>query len=98
MTKQQKILEYLQSGRSLTPRDAVQLFQCYCLSQTVTALKKKGHNIIAVLEHGNGAQWAKYSMMYSHGFNKSFAREKMEPKPIGDMFPHLKQNPAEMMP
>lgn len=99
MTKQQKILEALKTGQSLTLRDSVGICELYALSQTITALKKKGHKIITVMETSpNGAQYARYSMMYSHGFNRSNSSEKKPPTPLPDMFPEVKRNPADFLP
>lgn len=40
-----QILQYLKSGKSLTPVDALRLFGCFRLSARIYDLKKDGHNI-----------------------------------------------------
>lgn len=77
-TKQQRVLDYLKSGQSLTPREAIALFNCYRLAAVVFKLKELGHNIVAVTEHNSTSHWAKYSLPYSHGFNRSALRRTPE--------------------
>jgi len=57
------ILQYLQAGGSLTPMDALRLFNCWALSSRTADLRKKGYNIISKLETGeNGKTYARYSI------------------------------------
>ena len=82
MTKQQKVLEHLKSGHSLTPRDAIRLFNCYRLAAVIHKLKELGHNVVTVIEHNATSHWAKYSLPYEHGFNRSSSKPKAEPVKI----------------
>ena len=45
MSQNQKILDYLLSGKSLTPISALNKFGCFRLSARINDLRKKGHNI-----------------------------------------------------
>mgnify|MGYP003395135310 CR=1 FL=1 len=57
------ILQYLQAGGTLTPMDALRLFNCWALSSRCSDLRKKGYNIISKLETGeNNKTYARYSM------------------------------------
>ncbi len=57
------ILQYLQAGGTLTPMDALRLFNCWALSSRTADLRKKGYNIISKLETGeNNKTYARYSM------------------------------------
>ena len=99
-TKQQKILNHLLSGKSITPKDAIDLYKVYRLAAVVCVLKKQGYNIITHAEHYGETRWAKYSLMYEHKYgNTTYGhRPKMDvPKPIRELF-EFKHNPAETMP
>jgi len=45
MSQEDKILSYLQSGKSLTSWEAIQLFRCTRLSGRIFDLRQKGYNI-----------------------------------------------------
>ena len=45
MTQNQQILNYLKTGKSLSPIDALNKFGCFRLSGRIYDLKKEGHNI-----------------------------------------------------
>jgi hypothetical protein len=45
MTQLKSIREYLDTGRSLTPLDALAKFSCFALSQRIGELERKGYPI-----------------------------------------------------
>ena len=45
MTQTQRILIYLQSGKQLTPIDALKKFGCFRLAARIADLRKDGHTI-----------------------------------------------------
>jgi len=49
MTQEQKILNHLQSGRTINPREAINLFNCYRLAARIFDLHKQGYNITSHL-------------------------------------------------
>lgn len=58
-----RILRYLQSGGTLTPLEALRLFDCLSLSQRCGELKRQGWPIISELvKVGSGKKVARYSM------------------------------------
>ena len=62
MSQNQKILDYLLSGKSLTPISALNKFNCFRLSARINDLRKKGHNINTENISKQGKNFAKYSM------------------------------------
>ena len=63
MTQRNDILAYLQSGRSLTPRDAYNYFGCLRLAARIHDLKAEGYDIEArTLDIGKGKHVASYSL------------------------------------
>jgi hypothetical protein len=62
MTQSLQILNYLQSGGSLTPLESLSLFGCMALSQRIGELKRMGHPIKSeTVEVGNHKHVAQYS-------------------------------------
>jgi hypothetical protein len=56
-----EILAYLEAGGSLTPMDALNLFNCWALSSRISDLKKEGHDIKSELVKGeNGKRYSRY--------------------------------------
>ena len=51
-SKKDKVLSYLKSGRSITQRDAINLFNAYRLADIVFRLNKEGYNIINTKQSG----------------------------------------------
>jgi hypothetical protein len=45
LSKAQLVLRHLQSGRTITPLESLKLYGLHSLSQTVTRLRKQGHDI-----------------------------------------------------
>lgn len=60
-----RILEYLQEGKSITPIDALRMFNCFRLSARIADLRGEGYTIatsIEVKEYPNGdkKRYARY--------------------------------------
>jgi hypothetical protein len=63
-TSQNKgILAYLQSGKSITPIEALKEFGCFRLSARIFDLRAMGHNIKTKSVTINGKTVAQYSMV-----------------------------------
>ena len=67
MSQKQKILNYLQQGRSITPMDALLIFGCSRLAARIKELKKDGNHIVSEMiqttgHDGSKARVAKYTM------------------------------------
>ena len=58
----EKILIHLQTGKSISPVQALNLYSCFRLSARIYDLKKPGFDIDSRLVHENGVQYAEYSM------------------------------------
>lgn len=67
MTEDDLVLNHLKYKGSLTKLDCFKLYSTMCLPQIVHRLKKKGHKIVKVYEHGPKKKWARYSLMFSLG-------------------------------
>tara|TARA_R100000278_G_scaffold53643_2_gene44916 strand:- start:839 stop:1048 length:210 start_codon:yes stop_codon:yes gene_type:complete len=52
-TKKSQIKSWLESGRTITPRDAIQKFNSYRLSAIVHDLKQEGMNIHNIRKSGH---------------------------------------------
>ena len=62
-SQEKRILEYLQSGRSLTQYQALVKFDCFRLASRVNRLRKNGHDIkTSMVELSNGKRIAKYDI------------------------------------
>lgn len=57
-----RILSHLQSGRTINPTQAWNLYGCYRLSARIHDLKKAGFDIVTRLVHVDGTKYAEYSM------------------------------------
>jgi len=62
MSQKQLILEYLLSGKSITPLEALDLFKCFRLGARIWDLKKDGHDIKSemVFDERSGKHYEKY--------------------------------------
>lgn len=62
MSQKQAILEYLLSGKSITPLEALDLFKCFRLGARIWDLKKDGHDIQSemIFDERNGKHYEKY--------------------------------------
>ncbi len=68
-SQNQQILEYLQAGNSISPMEALHLFNCWALSSRISDLRKEGHDITSVMETGeNGKVYARYAMGKNEGY------------------------------
>jgi len=57
------ILNFLESGGSLTPIEALEKFQCFRLAARMNDLRKKGYVIeTEILKDDNGKSYAVYSL------------------------------------
>ena len=65
MSKTQRILEYLENGKTITDSDAVDLFKAYRLSSIIYNLKKKGYNISTINEinEETKTRYARYKLI-----------------------------------
>lgn len=61
-----EILRYLQSGRALTPLEALERFGCFRLGARIYDLKKQGYDIRTDTIQKNGKQFASYSLEKEH--------------------------------
>ena len=57
-----RILIHLQSGKTINPLQALNLYGCFRLGARIYDLKKAGFDIDSRLVHKNGVQYAEYSM------------------------------------
>lgn len=62
MSQKKEIREHLESGRSLTPLEALRFFGCYRLSARIGELRKEGLNIKTSLITRGNKTFAKYSL------------------------------------
>lgn len=64
MTQRNDILDYLKSGRSLTPLSALDLFGCLRLGARIYDLKAEGYRIVSEqVETPSGKHVARYSLL-----------------------------------
>ena len=60
-TQRAKVKAYLESGKSITSWDAIEMFHCTRLSAVIFSLKNDyGMNIVAEMVSGDGVRYAKY--------------------------------------
>jgi hypothetical protein len=62
MTQTQRILIYLQSGKQLTPIDALKKFGCFRLAARIADLRKDGHTIWTNYITENNKTYAAYKL------------------------------------
>jgi hypothetical protein len=63
MSQKDAIREYLESGKALTPIDALNMFGCFRLGARIHDLREEGLNIEMELVKGKyEARFAKYSL------------------------------------
>ena len=62
MSQNKQILNYLLSGKKLTPITALNKFGCFILSARILALRKEGHNITTENVTRKGKTFAEYSL------------------------------------
>lgn len=62
-SQKQRILEHLQSKRSITPLEALELYGCLSLAQRIQELRDSGYSIDTELETiSSGKRFAKYTL------------------------------------
>ena len=62
MNTNERILEYLQKGNSITPIEALDKFGCFRLSARIWELKKDGYDIETVIETNGNKKLASYRL------------------------------------
>tara|TARA_R100000406_G_scaffold86461_1_gene70496 strand:- start:70 stop:267 length:198 start_codon:yes stop_codon:yes gene_type:complete len=62
MSQNTQILNYLLSGKKLTPLTALNKFGCFRLSARILDLRKEGHNITTKNVTRKGKTFAEYSL------------------------------------
>ena len=63
ITQNQQILDYLKSGKTITPLTALKKFGCFRLSARILNLRQQGHAIITENVTRKGKTFAEYSLM-----------------------------------
>ena len=58
----ERILIHLQSGKTINPLQALDLYGCFRLGARIYDLKQAGFDIDSRLVYENGVQYAEYSM------------------------------------
>jgi hypothetical protein len=64
-TQQDRILDYLATGKPLTPIMALRRFGTFRLGARIYDLKREGHRITSELVSRNGARVAQYRLVRS---------------------------------
>ncbi len=62
MTQTEAILAHLETGESITPMDALNLFGCFRLAARIKDLRDAGHNILTTTIDDGMAHYASYSL------------------------------------
>ena len=62
-TQNEQILDYLKSGKSITPLEALEFFQCFRLSARIFDLRSDGHNIITKNITNDKKTYAEYHLL-----------------------------------
>ncbi|MCX8656535.1 helix-turn-helix domain-containing protein [Gilliamella sp. B3022] len=57
-----RILQHLQSGKTITPAQAWDLFGCYRLGARIHDLRKQNFQIVTEIIYKNGGNFAEYSL------------------------------------
>ena len=63
MTQTEMIRAHLQSGRDLTPIDALNHYGCFRLAARIKELRNQGLPIETLTEQRDGKVWAKYRLV-----------------------------------
>lgn len=59
-SQNKQILNHLESGKTITPIDALNLFGCFRLGARIHDLKSEGYDIKAEIKVVNGKRFAEY--------------------------------------
>ena len=62
MTQETQIINYLKTGKKLSPLEALKKFGCFRLGARIFDLKQKGHNIDTQFKTKKGKTFAEYSI------------------------------------
>jgi len=62
MTQEKQILNHLQSGKTITPLEALRLFGCFRLAARIFNLRKKGYTIKTNYVTRKNKTFAKYEL------------------------------------
>lgn len=65
-SQNQEIYEYLQTGKSLTPLEALERFGCFRLGARIWDLKQADVKIETTMVEKNGKRYASYSLEKSN--------------------------------
>lgn len=60
-SQNQQILKHLQTGKSITPMEALNKYGCFRLASRINDLRNMGYNIQSELVHKNDTKFARYS-------------------------------------
>ena len=60
-----QILKYLQTGKSLTPMDALKRFGCFRLGARIYDLRRDGHSIMSQMVEVGDKRVARYTLIKS---------------------------------
>ena len=63
MNQGKEILKYLETGRALTPLDALSKFGCFRLAARIYTLRKEGKVILTDNVKKNGKTYARYRLI-----------------------------------
>ena len=61
-SQNKQILNHLESGKTITPIDALNLFGCFRLGARIHDLKSEGYDIKTEIRTVNGKRFAEYSL------------------------------------
>ncbi len=61
-SQNKQILNHLESGKTITPIDALNLFGCFRLGARIHDLKSEGYDIKSEIKSVNGKRFAEYSL------------------------------------
>ena len=62
-SQSKQILNHLQSGKVITPLEALRLYGCFRLGARIFDLKNKGYAISTEMVSENGKRFARYSLI-----------------------------------
>jgi hypothetical protein len=63
MTQTQQILEHLQSGKTITPIDALNLYGSFRLGARILEIRKQGYNVVTKVKTQGKKHFAEYSLI-----------------------------------
>jgi len=61
-SQSEMILDYLKTGKSISPLEALEKFGCFRLGGRIYDLKKEGHHITTSMVERNGKRFAEYRL------------------------------------